>query len=671
MFEREAGQWGKTAFAIGGYRSMDRAYTFEVIIETAGKVEIEGIYKDESEALQRAEYLLKLAKYTAVRVNRVDSRDNHKPIFEKFYSGQGKVIQLSHVEEVYVCNSLADVYRFDSRLTLLRLLRAYFDEQLMIPSELLHRYVPLRYLERDALLFNQAAHRLSAYQARATNSRADERHSVLMKLFREVLEQAKASDKLAPYAASLAGGGVAGLLEDTDRLAEGDRLRVVTYAFSRHLEELRDWSGKVSAICELFREEQAEPATAVLDEMLAEAIDGNAPVRAVLGYAPDLGSALTSLAATLEGAIDDRYCHTRALQQISDQLAVHALPRTRTALLHRIAVALDGRAPLTKLDRAANIDAFAALVPRLREFGGFQGGSEMSAALVRRAKQVYGKDGEDLPFEDAVQLLIDHLPNPGGRIGFMLDLLPTELGRSKTSFLAQRIAERFANLRSIRDFAPQADSTWSSDMVREDFRRRLYGAGIPRKLADALMRKLSALGDLPDAPPPRPSPPSSSPSLPASSPPAVRLTPPVATPELHQPTATAALLTPPPYALDPPLPGEIRMAVSYRGSNLILGRSHTTAVLGRGEDCDVVVATKTASRAHATIRIEDGKFLLADESKNGTYLVNGALPPMVLNRSTAVLESEGAIYLGTTPENCGSDDSALVRFRLLAPAPAG
>ena len=45
-------------------------------------------------------------------------------------------------------------------------------------------------------------------------------------------------------------------------------------------------------------------------------------------------------------------------------------------------------------------------------------------------------------------------------------------------------------------------------------------------------------------------------------------------------------------------------------------------VVGRGGDCDILINDKTVSRHHARIKRDGDKWLLIDESKNGTH-ING------------------------------------------------
>ena len=642
---------------------MSRSYTYEVIIEVGGKPEIEGIYPEEKLALDRAQYLLKLAKYTAVRVYQINSREANKLIFEKFYSGQGGGgSTISGITEAFLCVSLADVYSFDSRYTLLKLLRSYFDQQLAIPMELLHNYMMLRYLERDDLLFNQAAHRLAAVQAKAARIRATDRHDALTKLFRQVLEQAKNAEKLAPYASTLADCGLDRLIEEVTReLPSEEHARVISYAISHYTAETRDWSLKLEAACDLYEDQQSEQAAAWLDELLAEIIDGNEAVRAVLGYAPDLCSVLESLLTVIDGSWDDRYPGTQALQKLSDVMARRPLPRVREAILARVASAIDGKAPLTRLDRAANVEAFKRLVPKLREFGGFMGSTVMSIALIRRAKVVLGNGVDDLSFESTVSILNDFLLTPAAKIGFLLDVLSSEMGRRKASYLTQEISELFNNVRSIYDFAPDLDGSWSQDMVREDFRRRLQHAGIPHRLIEGLLRKLTQLSNSHEKVSPQ-----------------LTMAPPTAGPALSR-------LPPRPTtpALPPPVESPVRSVVSggvakggvqqpkgpgylilnYRGNLKKVEEGQTPFLIGRSDTCQLSVDWGAASRSHAAIEVLDGNFVLTDHSKNGTFVRGEDEKTVALSNSSTVLTGRGVITIGTNGEESETEELARIRYQ--------
>lgn len=68
-------------------------------------------------------------------------------------------------------------------------------------------------------------------------------------------------------------------------------------------------------------------------------------------------------------------------------------------------------------------------------------------------------------------------------------------------------------------------------------------------------------------------------------------------------------------------------------------------VLGRGKKADMVVRDGMASREHAVIELRRGKFVLKDQSTNGTY-VNTPEGVSYLRRDELVLTGEGRISLG-------------------------
>ena len=634
---------------------MIRASTYEVNIEVGGKPEIEGIYADEKAALERAEYLLKQAKYTAVRVYKVGSRDDHKLVFEKFYTGRGGGGGVSALDEAFLCLSAGDVYAFGSRQTLLRLLRGYFDQQLMVPLELLHNYMSLRYIERDALIFNQAAHRLAALQAKAAKVAVHDRYDALIRLYREVTVLSKdAPQTLASLYRCLADRGLGALIgEVTATLPASEHNRAITYALAHHLGEARDWNLKLTAACELFSEDQDSQTGTCLDELLSEVIDGAEPVRAAIGYAPDLITALEALLAAIDGSWDDRLPGTPALQKLSDIMAHQPLPLVRRALLGRIAGALDGTTALTKGDRANEAAALKRLIPKLIEFGGFMGGVPMSAALTRRAKIALG-GGEDLSFESAVGILTSSLPNPAARIGYLLDLLSSDVGRRKAAMLTQSIAELFNGVRNINDFAPDRGDSLSHDMVREDFRRRLYQAGIPRRLSDGLVRRLTQLAAGPAVP--------RSVRLPGGGR-AAALAPPRPMPELSGPETQR-----------PPLSADMaerigRLQLTYLGVQYMVDPSQTPFAIGRSEGCELTVDCGTASRRHALIQVAGTDFMLVDQSKNGTFVCGEGHRTIALTRSSTILTGKGLITIGTSNDDPAVTEQAMIRFQRLETPP--
>jgi len=69
-------------------------------------------------------------------------------------------------------------------------------------------------------------------------------------------------------------------------------------------------------------------------------------------------------------------------------------------------------------------------------------------------------------------------------------------------------------------------------------------------------------------------------------------------------------------------------------------------VLGRGEECDVMIRDNFSSRQHARIEYNFGKFLITDHSANGTYIRFSDNQVIQLSHQQIVLHGAGEISCG-------------------------
>ena len=83
----------------------------------------------------------------------------------------------------------------------------------------------------------------------------------------------------------------------------------------------------------------------------------------------------------------------------------------------------------------------------------------------------------------------------------------------------------------------------------------------------------------------------------------------------------------------------------YHDKVIRLDETSGTVILGRGKKADMVVNDTMASREHARIECRRDKFVLTDQSTNGTYVVT-ADGPAYLRREETTLTGEGKISFG-------------------------
>lgn len=88
------------------------------------------------------------------------------------------------------------------------------------------------------------------------------------------------------------------------------------------------------------------------------------------------------------------------------------------------------------------------------------------------------------------------------------------------------------------------------------------------------------------------------------------------------------------------------MLLQYRDQVFRINNQHRSAVLGRDETCDLVVRSDLASRLHINIELRFGKFIIADQSTNGTYIRFSDGSVVHITREEISLQGNGSISLG-------------------------
>ncbi len=93
-------------------------------------------------------------------------------------------------------------------------------------------------------------------------------------------------------------------------------------------------------------------------------------------------------------------------------------------------------------------------------------------------------------------------------------------------------------------------------------------------------------------------------------------------------------------------PGNVRLIARLGDVTLDVGPSLPVLRMGRGSENEFVVADPLASRLHARIEYRRSRFVLIDQSLNGTYLRRDGKAEVVVRRDEVPLEGTGIISLG-------------------------
>lgn len=103
----------------------------------------------------------------------------------------------------------------------------------------------------------------------------------------------------------------------------------------------------------------------------------------------------------------------------------------------------------------------------------------------------------------------------------------------------------------------------------------------------------------------------------------------------------------------------ITLRLAFAGREFVLEGNRNTATLGRDPGADIVIDTRTASRTHARIERRRDRFVLIDQSTNGSYVTIGKEPEIRVMREELVLRGNGSISLG---QSCSKDPANAIGF---------
>jgi class 3 adenylate cyclase len=93
-----------------------------------------------------------------------------------------------------------------------------------------------------------------------------------------------------------------------------------------------------------------------------------------------------------------------------------------------------------------------------------------------------------------------------------------------------------------------------------------------------------------------------------------------------------------------------RLRLRFHGEEIVLDDHRTAVTIGRAEDNDICVKGNLISRLHARIEASKTRFLLVDQSTNGTFVHALDGDEQFVRRDSLPISGEGLIGLGRAPE---------------------
>jgi adenylate cyclase len=102
-----------------------------------------------------------------------------------------------------------------------------------------------------------------------------------------------------------------------------------------------------------------------------------------------------------------------------------------------------------------------------------------------------------------------------------------------------------------------------------------------------------------------------------------------------------------------------RLRLRYQNQEVLVEDGRTNITMGRAEENDLVIKGNLISRLHARVEFSRNKFMLIDQSTNGTFVVGKDGEEAFVRRDSMQLRGEGLIGLGKAPD---SNSSQVIRF---------
>jgi adenylate cyclase len=102
-----------------------------------------------------------------------------------------------------------------------------------------------------------------------------------------------------------------------------------------------------------------------------------------------------------------------------------------------------------------------------------------------------------------------------------------------------------------------------------------------------------------------------------------------------------------------------RLKLRYQGQEVLVDGTHANISMGRAEENDLVIKGNLISRLHARVEFNRNKFILIDQSTNGTFVLGKDGEEAFVRRDSMQIRGEGLIGLGKAPD---SNSTQVIRY---------
>lgn len=481
-------------------------------------------------ATQEAQKLLSTGQWDAAKVTEDRGQSKEILIWQEEGNRAQKVVSVTPVETSYLCREVEDFYKIQSRLTIGKLIRQHLDQQVITALELLTDKVHLIALMRNDKFYNQALQAIANLQVKGTEQKALVRLKFIEQMIDKILAKTDLAGEAAKFEKTLKAKGMAAAMAEIEKSVVADnRHYYILSALGTHLSSRADWESKLELLVDLAEKPSTPEALAIIDEAMAEILDGSEAVQELLGYQRNLAAALNTMVQLASGSYAVREGSNSTMERLSGVMKAHKLNATQTSLLERVGRSLAGINHLTKGDRHEEQDAFKLIIRNLLGKQLLNASGTISEAATKRAKIVLKDEKDDESSTKAIDAMIALLPTIAAKLGYLLDLVGTEFGKQNQERIVACLANVLASITSVEQLVDRRADAKMLMSAAAGIRDRLMKTDIPevwrqrfaKKIYDLLMAYSTGTTPAPTPKsPPKPAPvtapvPSAAPQVPA------------------------------------------------------------------------------------------------------------------------------------------------------------
>lgn len=463
---------------------------YEVHVSDGGRWTVFTDASTRGRAIQEAQALLGSGKFDAAKVTEDRGQTREILVWQEDAPRVQKAETITPIDDAPVCEKLDDFYAFEARIAAGRLLRQFMDTRVLTPLEFFHDLGVIREFTRNDDMNLQAMQCIAGILARKTKKKPVEMMDFLEDMAGKITKRAEALGDLDGYLNTLDAGIGAAAGEIATAIGAGERDFTLRGVLARRLRKSRDWEGKLIAMLDLADKSPGQDGFALIDEAIAEILDGSDAIQEILGYRRNLATALEVMIQVVTGAHRAGDGTPTVLSRLSALTERGQLPRARTSLTDRVVKTLSSIAPLTKGDRREQQDAFRALAQQLIGSTMFVNSGPLCVAATLRAKSVMKDEFADESTDKAIQAMIALLPTFSTKLGYLLDLHGTDFGARSQEHIISCLADLLASITSVAQIEEPGASNERIVRAAAGIRDRLLATTLPQEWRQRFAKRI-------------------------------------------------------------------------------------------------------------------------------------------------------------------------------------